>query len=250
MTSITSMCSSRDSFFASLPRTQASFPKAHSPTRGFADESLGRRHLLLLDALFAVLDTSDDDRAHIPTHFLSVWTCEREPLRSNCASAAIHREGSFHRDRVWHAQLVADQSRHLRIDDAGGRASRGAPSLRNALHERREHSEGDSGRSSSTHYDRARRRRHCSEAASLHHAAFEIRVFDPACGSGNFLVIAYKELRRLEHRGLAADRRARPLVSVAFQVLRDPISTASTASRSTTSHTRSRCWRYGSPSTR
>ncbi len=26
-----------------------------------------------------------------------------------------------------------------------------------------------------------------------------IQVFDPACGSGNFLVIAYKELRRLEH---------------------------------------------------
>jgi hypothetical protein len=27
-----------------------------------------------------------------------------------------------------------------------------------------------------------------------------IRIFDPACGSGNFLVISYKELRRLEHR--------------------------------------------------
>jgi hypothetical protein len=27
-----------------------------------------------------------------------------------------------------------------------------------------------------------------------------IKVFDPACGSGNFLVIAYKELRRLEHQ--------------------------------------------------
>lgn len=27
----------------------------------------------------------------------------------------------------------------------------------------------------------------------------KIRIFDPACGSGNFLVIAYKELRRLEH---------------------------------------------------
>ena len=26
----------------------------------------------------------------------------------------------------------------------------------------------------------------------------KIRVFDPACGSGNFLIIAYKELRRLE----------------------------------------------------
>jgi hypothetical protein len=27
-----------------------------------------------------------------------------------------------------------------------------------------------------------------------------IKFFDPACGSGNFLVIAYKELRKLEHR--------------------------------------------------
>ena len=25
-----------------------------------------------------------------------------------------------------------------------------------------------------------------------------IKIFDPACGSGNFLVIAYKELRKLE----------------------------------------------------
>jgi hypothetical protein len=29
-----------------------------------------------------------------------------------------------------------------------------------------------------------------------------IKVFDPACGSGNFLIIAYKELRRLEHATL------------------------------------------------
>lgn len=27
----------------------------------------------------------------------------------------------------------------------------------------------------------------------------EIKIFDPACGSGNFLVIAYKELRKFEH---------------------------------------------------
>lgn len=27
----------------------------------------------------------------------------------------------------------------------------------------------------------------------------DIKIFDPACGSGNFLVIAYKELRKLEH---------------------------------------------------
>lgn len=33
----------------------------------------------------------------------------------------------------------------------------------------------------------------------LLHRIGDIKVFDPACGSGNFLVIAYKELRRLEH---------------------------------------------------
>ena len=27
----------------------------------------------------------------------------------------------------------------------------------------------------------------------------KIRVFDPACGSGNFLVIAYKEMRKIEN---------------------------------------------------
>jgi hypothetical protein len=28
----------------------------------------------------------------------------------------------------------------------------------------------------------------------------DIQIFDPACGSGNFLVVSYKELRKLEHR--------------------------------------------------
>lgn len=34
----------------------------------------------------------------------------------------------------------------------------------------------------------------------LHDRIAGIKCFDPACGSGNFLVIAYKELRKLEHR--------------------------------------------------
>lgn len=33
----------------------------------------------------------------------------------------------------------------------------------------------------------------------LHDRISRIKVFDPACGSGNFLIIAYKELRKLEH---------------------------------------------------
>ncbi len=37
----------------------------------------------------------------------------------------------------------------------------------------------------------------------LHDRIAAIKCFDPACGSGNFLVIAYKELRRLEHRILS-----------------------------------------------
>ena len=34
----------------------------------------------------------------------------------------------------------------------------------------------------------------------LHQRLAKIRVFDPACGSGNFLIIAYRELRKLELR--------------------------------------------------
>ncbi len=45
-----------------------------------------------------------------------------------------------------------------------------------------------------------------------------IRVFDPACGSGNFLVIAYKEMRAIEaeinrRRGEAARRSEIPLTN-------------------------------------
>jgi hypothetical protein len=53
-----------------------------------------------------------------------------------------------------------------------------------------------------------------------------IRVFDPACGSGNFLVIAYKELRKLEHeinrkRGEVGRRSDIPLTNFRGIELRD-----------------------------
>ena len=43
-------------------------------------------------------------------------------------------------------------------------------------------------------------------------AMYSFRVLDPACGSGNFLYVAYREMRRLEHEALAmiADRRRSP----------------------------------------
>jgi hypothetical protein len=53
-----------------------------------------------------------------------------------------------------------------------------------------------------------------------------IRVFDPACGSGNFLVIAYKEMRAIEHeinrrRGEAGRRTEIPLTNFRGIELRD-----------------------------
>ncbi|HFI0664891.1 TPA: class I SAM-dependent DNA methyltransferase [Streptococcus suis] len=36
------------------------------------------------------------------------------------------------------------------------------------------------------------------EVSTLHERLSKIKFFDPACGSGNFLIITYKELRRLE----------------------------------------------------
>ena len=54
----------------------------------------------------------------------------------------------------------------------------------------------------------------------------KIRVFDPACGSGNFLVIAYKEMRSIEaeinKRRDEADRRTEiPLTNYRGIELRD-----------------------------
>lgn len=37
-----------------------------------------------------------------------------------------------------------------------------------------------------------------SRLSALLHRISEIKIFDPACGSGNFLIIAYKQLRQLE----------------------------------------------------
>ena len=47
------------------------------------------------------------------------------------------------------------------------------------------------------------------ELEKLLGAMYSYRVLDPACGSGNFLYVAYREMRRLEHEALAmiADRR-------------------------------------------
>lgn len=47
------------------------------------------------------------------------------------------------------------------------------------------------------------------ELSTLHQRLSKIKFFDPACGSGNFLIITYKELRRLEIRLLKVLRELR-----------------------------------------
>lgn len=65
------------------------------------------------------------------------------------------------------------------------------------------------------------------ELTKLHNHLGEIRVLDPACGCGNFLIIAYRELRALEleillrKRELAADNKGQIHAQLTFDVTAD-----------------------------
>ncbi|OGL21560.1 hypothetical protein A2707_06010 [Candidatus Saccharibacteria bacterium RIFCSPHIGHO2_01_FULL_45_15] len=50
-------------------------------------------------------------------------------------------------------------------------------------------------------------RKKFDELEKFHAKLANLRFLDPACGSGNFLIIAYRELRRLEHKVIDAKRK-------------------------------------------
>ncbi len=56
--------------------------------------------------------------------------------------------------------------------------------------------------------DRSTRR--AARLKEFHAKLRQIRVFDPACGCGNFLILAYRELRRIEQEMLVALRQDEP----------------------------------------
>lgn len=56
---------------------------------------------------------------------------------------------------------------------------------------------------------RDNRRAYEQDLVALHERLSKIRFFDPACGSGNFLIITYKEIRRLEIKILKSLRELR-----------------------------------------
>ena len=53
-----------------------------------------------------------------------------------------------------------------------------------------------------------------SELEAFHKRLGEMKFFDPACGCGNFLIIAYRELRELEIEVIRELRRGRPAVEL------------------------------------
>jgi SAM-dependent methyltransferase len=55
------------------------------------------------------------------------------------------------------------------------------------------------------------------ELEKLLAAMYSFRVLDPACGSGNFLYVAYREMRRLEHEALTMIAERRRSADVAAQ---------------------------------
>jgi len=55
-------------------------------------------------------------------------------------------------------------------------------------------------------YDNRHKNNKAERLDALLERISQIKVFDPACGSGNFLIIAYKELRKLEIEVLKAQR--------------------------------------------
>ena len=162
----------------------------------------GEDNASFLDALFNVLDTPETERRGVPAHFVQFGyvngklfaTPAPAPRFTAKARSIVLDSGTLN----W-SQINPDifGSMMQAVVQPGERQAYGMhytsvenilkvirPLLLDALEEE---------------LDRAdtvpRLRRFIGRLAN-------VRVFDPACGSGNFLVIAYKELRRLEHRAL------------------------------------------------
>ena len=156
-----------------------------------------------------------------------VSVCERRPLFGQLGRAALQPDRALLPPPHRRSRLDGDQPGHLRIDDPGGRGGRGrgalglhyisVPNILKVLNplflddfRARLGEAGDNSRM----------------LLNLRRRMSRIRVFDPASGSGNFLVIAYKEMREIEaeinkRRG-AADRRSDiPLTNFRGIELRD-----------------------------
>ena len=152
-----------------------------------------------LDELFEVLNTPDNERKGLPTYL------EAFPYVNGGLFRQRHSSPEFSRKS---RQIIIEAgeldwkdinpdifgSMFQGVIDPGKRGSLGAhytsvpnimkviePLFLDELYEAFEKAKGNS-----------------KKISELLHRLSQVKIFDPACGSGNFLIIAYKELRRLE----------------------------------------------------
>ena len=187
---------------ASSPRTPASSARTSSPTRSAAtprptgptsptsSTDLFRRWTPQTPA------TSRSTFAEFPYVNGRLFTMAAEhtvPRFTKRARDLLIESGTL--------DLARDQPRHLRLDVPGDRHPRQALRSRSALHVGAEHPQDHRAAVPRRAEGRVRRRltTRVEKLEALLERISAIKVFDPACGSGNFLVIAYKELRKLEH---------------------------------------------------
>jgi N-6 DNA Methylase len=179
------------------------FPKgAFTDAIASLTNPLGEDVASFLDELFKVLDTPEDQRADVPSHFLPFGyvngklfsTSAPAPRFSSKARGIVIESGALN----W-SQINPDifGSMMQAVVQRGERQAFGMhyTSVENILKVIRPLFL-DSLDAELTAADTVPKLRRFIARLS------EIRVFDPACGSGNFLIIAYKELRRREHRAL------------------------------------------------
>ena len=154
-----------------------------------------------LDELFDVLDTHEDDRKNVPSHFAQFG----------------YVNGSLFSNRI-SAPNFSRKARNIVVDCGTLDWSSINPDIFGSMIQAV--TAGEDRSNLGMHYtsvenilkvlnplflDELEERYEAAEDSArqleeLHQHLGEIQVFDPACGSGNFLIVAYKRLRDLEHR--------------------------------------------------
>jgi hypothetical protein len=169
-----------------------------------------------LDALFDVLDTPQDTRHSVPTHFTAFGYVNGRLFSTRASAPTFSRNAR---------QLVIDSgsldwsvinpdifgSMMQAVVKPGQRENLGMhyTSVENIMKVIRPLFLDDLQDA----FDAATSK---SKLTKLHKRISAIKCFDPACGSGNFLVIAYKELRKLEHRILKRLQEVDPRAPIAL----------------------------------
>ena len=155
----------------------------------------------MLGALFQTLDTPLDERQSNLDETLAAFPYVNGALFSGPAPhGRVRLRDAGPTPGGVRAGLGRDQPGHLREPVPGGDGPGGAAGARGALHLGDEHPQAHRpavpGRTPRRPGPGGRRTGRRWAASHDRLAAF--RLLDPACGCGNFLVVAYRELRRLE----------------------------------------------------